>query len=154
MNIIVLAWGIGLVAGMRSMLAPAAVSWAAYFGALHLDHSAFAFIASPIAVAVFSILALGELIADKLPFVPRRTEIGPLCVRMISGGFCGAGLCASTPQAWIGGAVAGALGAVIGAFAGYEIRQRLTTGGGMKDFFVALPEDLIAIALACFLVSR
>jgi uncharacterized membrane protein len=43
---------------------------------------------------------------------------------------------------------------VIGAFAGYEIRRRLVNKLRIKDIFVAICEDLIALALACFLVSR
>ena len=154
MNIILLCLGIGLVAGMRSMLAPAVVSWAAYFGWLPLGESSLHFMASPISVALFSLLALGELMADKLPFIPRRTEAGPLVVRLLSGGLSGACLSAASTQTWMIGAAAGAIGAVIGAFAAYHLRRRLTVGAGMKDFLVALPEDLIAIALACFLVSR
>jgi uncharacterized membrane protein len=50
--------------------------------------------------------------------------------------------------------VLGAIGAVIGAFVGYEIRKRLVTQLKVPDFFIALPEDLIAISLALFLVSR
>lgn len=153
MNIILLCLGIGLVAGMRSMLAPAVVSWAAYLGWLDLAESGLRFMASPISVAVFSLLALGELIADKLPFIPSRTEPGPVVVRLLSGGLSGACLGWSATQSWMNGAAAGAIGAIIGAFAGYHIRRRLTTGAGMKDFFVALPEDLIALVLACFLVS-
>ena len=50
--------------------------------------------------------------------------------------------------------VAGGVGAVIGAFSGYEIRRRLVTALSIKDIFIALVEDLVAIGLACFFVSR
>lgn len=154
MSIILLCLGIGLVAGLRSMLAPAVVSWAGYLGWLQLGESGLHFMASPISVAVFSVLALGELIADKLPFIPRRTEPGPLVVRLLTGGLSGACLGWSATQSYTTGAAAGAIGAIIGAFAGYHLRRRLTTRAGIKDFFVALPEDLLALALAWFLVSR
>jgi uncharacterized membrane protein len=52
------------------------------------------------------------------------------------------------------GAVFGAFGAVIGAFGGYELRKRLVTALKIKDIFIALPEDLLAIGLAWFLVTR
>ena len=45
------------------------------------------------------------------------------------------------------------MAAVIGAFAGYEIRKRLIAALNIKDVFVALLEDLVAIGLACFFVS-
>src|SRR5437016_5414664 len=40
------------------------------------------------------------------------------------------------------------------AFVGYETRRRLVNNLPINDLFVAICEDLVAIALACFLVSR
>ena len=156
MNGIVLACavGIGLVAGLRSLLAPAAVSWAAHLGWLHLQGTSVGFMGSKVALITFSLLAIGELIGDKLPRVPKRTAIAPLLVRMITGGLCGACLCASANQSLGIGTILGAIGAVIGAFAGYEMRKRLVAQLKVPDFFIALPEDLIAMSLAWFLVSR
>jgi uncharacterized membrane protein len=48
----------------------------------------------------------------------------------------------------------GATGGVIGAFVGYEIRRRLVNSLHIKDFVVAVCEDVVAIFLALFLVSR
>jgi uncharacterized membrane protein len=149
-----LAVGIGIVAGLRSLLAPAAVAWAAFLGSLHLHGSVLDFMGSKPAVAIFSLLAIGELIGDKLPKIPRRTAPGPLIVRMLTGGLCGACLYISANQGGIVGAIFGAIGAVLGAFAGYQIRKRLVTQLNVPDIFVALPEDLIAIGLAFLCVSR
>jgi uncharacterized membrane protein len=149
-----LALGIGIVAGLRSLTAPAAVAWAAHLGWLNLQGSRLAFMASTVAVAVFSLLAIGELIGDKLPKVPRRTAIAPLLARIFSGALCGACLGAAANRSlFLAGLLAG-LGAVVGAFAGYEIRRRLVSQHHFKDFFVAVFEDLIAIGLASFLVSH
>jgi uncharacterized membrane protein len=152
--VFIFAFGIGLVAGLRSLLAPAAVAWAVRLGWLNLHGSPFAFVESNLALAGLSILALGELVADLLHWVPKRTAVLPLVVRMISGGFCGACLCASANQLVTIGAALGAAGAVAGAFAGYDIRRRLVTKLNIKDFVVALCEDAIAIGLALFFVSR
>jgi uncharacterized membrane protein len=156
MNIFVFAVGIGMVAGLRSMTAPAAVSWAAYLGWLSLQGSPLAFMGSIVAVALFSLLASGELIADLLPRIPRRTAPAPLVARILMGGLCGACLCESrlNQPPVLTGAALGAIGAVIGAFAGYEIRRRLVSSLRIKDVFIAVPEDLIAIGLALFFVSR
>lgn len=148
------AFGIGIVAGLRALTAPAAVSWAAHLGWLNLRDSPLAFMGSTWAAIMFSLLAIFELVGDVLPKTPRRTAPAPLIARILMGGLCGACLCLSANQSPAIGAVCGAIGAVIGAFAGYEIRRRLVTGWNIKDIFVALPEDLIAIGLACFLVGR
>jgi uncharacterized membrane protein len=119
-----------------------------------LSDSSLAFMAATWALILFSILAVFELIADLLPGTPSRTAPGPLIARMISGGLCGACLCASANQSLLVGAALGAIGAVIGAFAGYELRKRLVAGLHIKDLFIALPEDVVAISLALFFVSR
>jgi uncharacterized membrane protein len=149
-----LALGIGFVAGLRSLTAPAVVAWAAHLGWLDLSGSHVAFMASTAAAVVFSLLAVGELIADKVPGVPRRTDIAPVVARICTGALCGACLAAAANRPLLAACVLGGLGGVIGAFAGYEIRRRLVSQFQYRDFHVALCEDLIAIALACFVVSR
>lgn len=149
-----LALGIGFVAGLRSLAAPAVVAWAAHLGWLNLQGSSLAFMGSTAASALFSLLAIGELIADKLPGVPRRTSIAPLVARICTGALGGACLAAAANRALLPACLLAGLGGVIGAFAGYEIRRRLVSQLHVKDFFVAVGEDLIAIGLACFLVSR
>jgi uncharacterized membrane protein len=153
-SILALAFGIGVVAGLRSLIAPAAVAWAAHSGWLNLHASPLAFMASTWAVIPFSALAIFELVADLLPQTPKRTAPGPLAARIVTGGLCGACLCASTNQSLPIGTALGAIGAVIGTFAGYELRKRLVIGLNVKDIFIALPEDLIAIGFALFFVTR
>ena len=152
--VFVLAIGIGIVAGLRSLTAPAVVAWAAHLGWLNLHGSPLAFIGSTTAVAIFSLLALGELVADKLPNTPKRTAIVPLLARIVLGGLCGACLCAAAGKSLLAGALLGGIGGVIGAFSGYETRKRLVNNLHVKDLFVAICEDLVAIVLAFVLVSR
>jgi len=125
-SILPLALGIGLVAGLRSLTAPAAVSWA----------------------LVLSVLALGEYVADVLPGTPNRTKPGPLVARIVMGGLAGACISVSAGHSWLAGAVPGAMGGVIGAFAGYEVRRRVVSGAKVKDAVVGVTEDLVAIGLA------
>jgi uncharacterized membrane protein len=146
------AFLIGGVCGLRSMTAPAVAAWGARLGWLHLDGTLLAFLASKISLVVFSLFAVGELIADKLPFIPRRTTAGPLIVRMVFGAMCGAALCISAAASPIAGAVLGALGGVVGAFAGYQYRSSLA--GKVPDFALALIEDLVAIGGGFLLVSH
>ena len=46
----------------------------------------------------------------------------------------------------------GGIGGIVGAFLGYSIRRRLDLH--IKDLVVAICEDLVAVGLALFLVSR
>lgn len=152
--VLVFAFGIGIVAGLRSLLAPAAVSWAVYLGWLTLPDSPLAFMGSAVAVAIFSVLAIGELVADLLPMTPKRTALAPLVARILMGGLCGACLCVSAHHSLPLGALLGGMGGVMGAFTGYEVRRRLVGSLKIKDIFVALFEDLIALGLAWIFVSR
>ena len=152
--ILVFALGIGFAAGLRSLTPPAVVAWAAHIGWLNLSNSPLAFMGSIIAVIIFSLLALFELFADLQPSTPKRTALVPLTARIVTGGLCGACVCAASHQSLIFGAVLGAVGGIIGAFAGYEIRKRLVAALSIKDIFIALLEDLVTIGLACFFVTR
>lgn len=153
-SVFVLAFGIGIVAGLRALLAPAIVAWAGHLGWLNLHGSPLAFMGSTAAVAIFTVLAIGELVGDKMPQTPKRTALPSLLARLVTGGLCGATLCAAAGKALLAGALLGGTGGLIGAFAGYEIRKRLVNNLHIKDFFVAICEDLVAISLAYLLVSR
>ena len=150
--VFLLALGIGIVAGLRSLTAPAVVAWAAHLGWLNLHGSPLAFMGSTVTVAIFSVLAIGELIADKLPTMSKRTAPAPLMARIITGGLCGACLCTSAGQSVVVGVVLGGIGAVVGAFLGYGIRRRLDLH--INDLVVAVCEDVAAVGLALFVVSR
>jgi uncharacterized membrane protein len=153
MSVAVLALGIGFVAGLRSLTAPTAVSWAAFLGWLNLQGSPLAFMGSRWAVVIYTLLALLEYVADLLPRTPNRTTPGPLITRIVLGGVSGAALTISAGQSFVVGALLGGIGAVIGAFGGYEARRRLVRGLKVKDAMVAIPEDLVAIGLAYLIVS-
>jgi uncharacterized membrane protein len=148
-----LAVGIGFVAGLRALTAPAAVGWAARLGWLNLHGSPLAFMGSAVTVAIFSLLAALEYVADLLPRTPNRTKPGPLISRIITGALSGGCLAISAGESLSVAAALGGIGAVIGTFAGYEARRRLVSGLKVKDVFVAIPEDLVAIGLAYLLVS-
>jgi len=152
--IFLLAIGIGIAAGLRSCMAPAVVAWAAHLGWLNLSGSQLAFMGSTAAVIIFSTFAIAELIVDKLSMTPKRTALVPFVARIVTGGLCGASLYAAGGQSLGIGIVLGGIGGVIGTFAGYETRRRLVGSLRIKDVFIALCEDLVALALACFLVSR
>jgi uncharacterized membrane protein len=148
------AFGIGFVAGLRALTPPAVVAWAAHLGWLNLKSTPLAFMGSTIAAVIFSLLAVFELIGDLRPSTPKRTAAVPLSARILMGALCGACVCAAGNQSLIIGAILGAVGGIIGAFAGYETRRKLVAALNVKDIFIALLEDVVTIGLAYFFVSR
>jgi uncharacterized membrane protein len=152
--VLLLALGIGFVAGLRSLTAPAIVAWAAHLGWINLHGSPLAFMGSIWAVGIFTVLALVEFVADQLPSTPSRTAPVGLSARIVTGVLCGACLAiAGGATPWLG-ALAGAFGGIAGAFGGYQARVGLVRVLRVPDFAIAVPEDLVAIGLGLFLVSR
>jgi uncharacterized membrane protein len=153
---LLLLFGIGVTAGLRTMTAPAVVAWAAHLGWINLSGSPLVFMGSVWAVAVFTMGALVEYVVDQLPSTHARTAPGPLTARIIMGLLTGA--CLGVGEgAWVGvvivGGLIGAVGALAGAFGGYQARVRLVRGLRVPDAVIAIPEDLIAIGLGllcCF----
>ena len=152
MAIYVCAFLIGVIAGLRALTAPAAVSWAARLGWIHLENTALAFMGAAITPWILSVLAIGELINDKLPKTPSRKAPASFAARIATGALSGAALGASHGSL-AGGLVAGALGAVAGTLGGYEARTRLVRATGGKDLPIALLEDVIAVLGAVWIAG-
>ena len=143
---------LGVVSGLRTMLAPAAVSWAARLGFLSLAGTPLAFMGYRYTPIILTVLAIGELITDKLPMTPSRKVPMQFCARILSGSLVGATIGAAN-QMLLAGLFAGAIGAVAGTLGGAAFRGKLAAALG-KDLPAALIEDVIAILLAVFTVAR
>ena len=152
MSVYLLAFLIGVIAGLRAMTAPAVVSWAARLGWLHVENTWLAFLGFAATPYILSVLAIGELIADKLPKAPSRKAPPGFITRILTGALSGAAIGAGS--SWTIGLVAGAIGAIIGTLGGYELRVRLVKATGGKDLPIALLEDAIAIGGGFLIVSR
>jgi uncharacterized membrane protein len=146
-----LAVGIGAVAGLRTLTAPAVLAWAAKRRWIRLGNSPFATIISAKASTRLTDLAVSELIADKLPFTPSRLKAGPLASRVVSGAVCGATIYGVVERPLVEGAVLGGVGAIAGALAGYHMRKRLRHD--MPDLGVAVLEDVLAIGGAVLITA-
>jgi uncharacterized membrane protein len=144
---------IGFFAGLRSLTAPAATGWAVYLGWLKID-GPLSLIGSVPSVAILTLLAIVELVADKLPQTPNRTSPPGLAARIVTGGLTGACIAAAGSQGVLVGAVLGAIGGVVGCFAGYRARATLVKSLHTRDTYVALAEDLVAGAGCLWVVSR
>ena len=148
-----LAFLIGIVAGLRSMTAPAMVSWAARLGWLHLENTRLAFLGYAATPYILTVLAIFELIADKLPKTPSRKAPPGFAARLVSGALCGTAFGAAG-QSLSGGLLAGVTGSIAGTLGGYELRTRLVKATGGRDLPIALLEDIIAIGGALLIVTR
>jgi uncharacterized membrane protein len=151
MSIYVLALLIGIIAGLRTMTAPAAISWAAHLGWLPLQATPLAFLGSAIMPYILTVLAIGELITDQLPRTPSRKAPIQFGARLISGGVCGAAIGASR-QVLVAGLVAGVAGAGIGTLGGAKARAAIAQAIG-RDLPAALLEDLVAVGGAAWTVA-
>ncbi len=153
-QVLLSAFLIGVFAGLRSLTAPAATAWAAHLGWLKLS-SPLAWLGSLSSASVFTLLAMAELVADKLPKTPSRTAPLGLSARIVTGALCGAALCLTgTQQSWLVGAIVGVVGGIVGCFGGYQLRTRLVKALGTPDYVVAVVEDLVAIGGSFWVVSR
>ncbi|HEY8998272.1 MAG TPA: DUF4126 family protein [Edaphobacter sp.] len=150
--ILVLAFLIGVVSGLRALTAPAAISWAARLGLLKLEGTPLAFLGYAATPYIFTVLALGELVNDKLPKTPSRKVPPQFIARVLMGALTGGAIGASAGMLWVG-VVVGAIGAVAGTLGGASFRGALSRAFG-KDLPAALIEDAIAILLSIFIVTR
>jgi uncharacterized membrane protein len=146
------AFLLGLVAGLRSMMAPAVVSWFAHLDVLDVSQTPVALMGYRITVIIFSVLAVGELIADKLPMTPSRKQPLSFGIRIVTGALVGATIGASGGRLALG-LILGAVGAVVGTLAGAAARAELASDFG-RDLPAAILEDIAAIAIAVFAVLR
>jgi uncharacterized membrane protein len=144
---------IGVFAGLRSLTAPAVVAWASYLGWLKLQRP-LSLIGSVPSVIVFTVLAIGELIADKLPKAPNRTDALGLIARILTGGLAGACVSAGFGEGAGPGALLGVAGGIVGCFGGFYARTRLSRALGTRSIFGALLEDLVAVLGCLWIVSR
>ena len=147
------AFLIGVIAGLRALTAPMAVSWAARLGWLHLENTPLAFMGYAATPYIWTVLAIAEIINDKLPKTPSRTAPGGFIPRLVTGALSGAALGSAVGEL-VGGLIAGLAGSVAGTFGGYQARMRLVRAIGGNDLPIALLEDAIAVGGAFFLVSR
>ncbi|MFM0198473.1 DUF4126 family protein [Paraburkholderia fungorum] len=150
MSVYVLALLIGVIAGLRAMTAPAAVSWAAHLGWIPLQDTPLAFLGFTATPYIFTVLAIVELITDQLPKTPSRTVPMQFGTRIVLGGLCGAAIGAAH-GGLLGGLIAGVVGAVIGTLGGAKARGALARAFG-RDLPAALIEDAVAIVGAGLIV--
>lgn len=139
------AASLGAVAGLRALTAPALFGYFASSG--NNENLKNNVLASPKVSATVGLLAVGELVSDKLPFTPNRTEIPGLTARIVSGAFVGGSICARRKKSVLTGAIIGAVSAVAAAYAGQNIRRIISEESGVPSAAIGAVEDAIAIGI-------
>jgi len=140
---------IGVVAGLRAMMAPAAVSWAAQRGGLDLSQSWLAFVGYRFTPWILTIAALGEMVTDQLPSTPSRKVPPQFGARIVMGAVSGAAIAVPSGMLIVG-LIAGAIGAVAGTLGGAAARGAMARAFG-SDRPAAIIEDVVAI-IAAFVI--
>ncbi|MGA9856759.1 MAG: hypothetical protein WBQ18_02790 [Solirubrobacteraceae bacterium] len=123
------AAALGGVSGLRTFTAPAVLAARGRWGR------------GPVSWLVL-LAGGGELIADKLPMVPARSEAPSLLGRILSGTAGGAEVGAA------GGAGVGAASAAATTYASQRLRAELHRRTGLPDPVLGLAEDAVAVAIA------
>ena len=141
--VLLLAVLIGAVAGLRAFTAPAVLAWAAALQWINLDGTWASWMGQWATVAVLTVIAVAELISDKMPTLPSRKTALQFLVRIATGAFSGAVLGTAWGYPW-SSLGAGMIGAVLGTLGGYAARTRLVAANGGRDRPVALGEDVFA----------
>jgi uncharacterized membrane protein len=134
---LLLAFLLGVVSGLRTFTAPA-VLWIMRHGGL------WAYVL--LAAAVF------EYFYDVHPKAPPRTSTPSIVVRLVSGAFVGWWVAVATGVSPALGAIAGGIGAVLGAYGGLALRRRAIAAMGIVAS--GLLEDIVAITVAVLIVAR
>jgi uncharacterized membrane protein len=152
--VILIAFCLGGLTGLRTFTPLTVLAWTLHLHKMSILGSSLHFLHTLAACVVLTILAVGELVADKLPMTPSRLKPPGLIGRIIFGFMCGT----VSGQAWGANwelmAATGVAGAIAGALLGYEIRKSWVRSLHTPDLIVALLEDAVAIGGSILLVSR
>jgi len=141
--VLLLALLIGVVAGLRAFTAPAVLAWAAFLQWINLSGTWASWMGHWATVAILTVLAVAELVSDKMPTLPSRKSAPQFLLRLAAGAFSGAMLGTAWGYRW-GSLGAGMIGAVLGTLGGYAVRTALVRSNGGNDRPVALSEDVFA----------
>ncbi len=142
------AAGLGAIAGMRSMAAPALLGGIAALQSTEspLVNTSFKAMCSPPGAALLGALAVGELIMDKMPGTMDRISPPALVGRAGAGALVGAAVFSCAKQkSWLG-ALIGAASAVGAAYGTFYLRKYATETLNVPNAIAGAVEDAIVVA--------
>lgn len=118
---------LGAATGMRSFSGPAFLA---------LQHG------GPLQTIV-PVMAAGEMIADKTPYIGNRTDPAPLAGRAVMGAVVGAVIAREQDEPIVVGMLIGAAAAVFAAHLAFQVRKRLPLPGVLAGFV----EDAVVVGI-------
>ncbi len=139
------AVGIGLIAGARSMVAPALVS--RYVNGKE-DYSLGAvgeLMGSPIVSRALQAGAAAEMAADKSPWMPDRTAWPSLAWRAVAGGVAGSVVARTAGESRLVGALLAAAAAVAATYATFYLRREIRDRLNVPDRLLGAAEDSFVV---------
>jgi len=138
--------GIGALAGMRTSSAPAITSQILSHHKLKpIKNSPLRFLQSNTVANTLTLLTIGELIVDKLPTTPNRTEPASVIFRGLSGALAGASIFKATNNPVAAGAFLGAVSAAAATYASFYLRRNIVKNTSIIDPVVGGLEDALVI---------
>jgi len=150
----VTAAGMGAMAGMRALSAPAFLSHKLSEDGIEAKESRVeAILASSTVSRVLPLLALGEFVFDKIPGMPARLTQSALLVRIISGAFVGVAVARHQKVPALGLAVVGAAASLVSSFALYTARQFVTERLRVPNIVAGFLEDALVASAGTRLTS-
>lgn len=146
-SVVLTAAAVGAIAGLRSLAAPALLTHE-----LAEDGDADEFgvfervLTSERTANILAVVAGGEMLADKTPYVPDRTDPLPLLGRAVIGSVTAAAFAVRRRHSVLLPAAVGAVSAIASTFAAYHARRYAKDHFHIPDRLLGFAEDAIVVA--------
>jgi uncharacterized membrane protein len=140
--------GIGTLAGMRSSSAPVITSHIlSQHHSKRLGKSPLNFMQSDKVSTGLKIMAISELVMDKLPSTPNRIMPMVIAARCLSGALAGASIYKASGGNTVTGALLGATAAFVSTFGSFYLRKGVVKKTKLFDPVVGAIEDALVIGV-------
>lgn len=147
-------FNLGVMAGIRSNSSPATASHILSQQYSHeLAKSPLKFMQSPVVSNVLKVLAIGELIGDKLPSAGDRIVPLSIIFRSSAGALAGASIYKANGDNAFKGALLGAVAAFGSTFASFYMRKSVVKTTGLYDPIAGIIEDAIVLGGAAYIIK-
>ena len=146
--------GIGALAGMRTSSAPVITSHIlSHHHSKNLEQSPLSFMQSKTVANTLKIIAISELVVDKLPSTPNRIKPAGVVFRCLAGALAGASINKATGGKVITGALLGASSAFVSTYLSYMLRKATVKNTGIIDPIIGAVEDALVIGAGVGLIQ-